>query len=171
MRIRVLTIGLLLAGVLVAGVASSGADNRGATIKHLRAQVKQLTQQRNTARAGREVALDKLADAKTAAADAKTAMLAAQTTSAAQTVELVGVKSARDVALLQVAALTPQLAAAQAALGTGAQGEAAAMNPDQLWALIGVIFAHMPDQGLCGYSPSYYNSGTYTSYSFTRFVC
>lgn len=171
MRTRLLTIGILIAAVLVAGVATSGADNSGATIKHLRAQVKLLTKQRNAARSARDVALDKLAAAKTAAADAKAAMLTAQANDAANTIELVQAKSDRDVARAAVAALTPQLAAAQAALGTGAQSEAAAMNPDQLWALIGVINAHMPDQGLCGYSPSYFNSGSYTSYSFTRYVC
>ena len=55
--------------------------------------------------------------------------------------------------------------------GQAAAGSVAGLSPDQLWALIGVIYPLIPNADVCGYSRSFYASGSYTSYTFTRYVC
>jgi hypothetical protein len=51
--------------------------------------------------------------------------------------------------------------------GRGYEG----LTPPQLWALIGVIYTYMPNQGTCGYGKSYFSSGTYRTYEFNYYGC
>jgi peptidoglycan hydrolase CwlO-like protein len=77
----------------------------------------------------------------------------------------------RDTANAALATANASLAAQTILTGQAAAGYVAGLSPDQLWALIGVIYPLLPDSSICGYSRSLYTSGNYASYSFTRYIC
>lgn len=87
-----------------------------------------------------------------------------QTDLAARTAE-------RDAANAALAATTSSLAVQTALTTSAATGALAGLSPDQLWAVLGALYPLMPNSDLCGYGRSFYASGNYTSYSFTRYVC
>lgn len=159
-RPRLLVIGLLMSGLLALNAATVGADNRGTTIKHLRAQVKQLTQQRNAARSARDALIVSLRETKADVKTSETAVAQSQTDLASRTTE-------RDAALASLTATQAQLVAAQ-------QGGLAAVltqAPDGLWESMRQIWLVIPNSSLCGYSKTVYSSGNYTSYDFVRYIC
>lgn len=77
----------------------------------------------------------------------------------------------RDAANAALTTTTASLAAQTALTTSAATGALAGLSPDQLWAVLGALYPLMPNSDLCGYGRSFYASGNYTSYSFTRYVC
>jgi peptidoglycan hydrolase CwlO-like protein len=77
----------------------------------------------------------------------------------------------RDAANASIATANTNLAYQVTLTNQAAAGFVAGMSPDQLWGLLGVIYPLLPNSDLCGYSRSFYSSGNYTSYTFTRYVC
>lgn len=182
---------ILLTSLLVGAVTASAggsATPQARTIAKLRAQVaKQKTTIRDLrdeqkrgasalAAAGRSNATltTQLAKAKSDAATLASQLttangqIATLTTQAGQVGPLQALVSSQGAS---ITALNSQLSAAQSALSGAVAQQIAAMNADGLWALMQPIFTRMPDQGICGYSPSFYQSGAYTSYTFTRYIC
>jgi hypothetical protein len=79
--------------------------------------------------------------------------------------------SERDTANASLATTTASLAAQTTLTSQAAAGAIAGFSADQLWSLLGSVYTLMPNSSLCGYGRSFYSSGNYTSYDFTRFLC
>jgi septal ring factor EnvC (AmiA/AmiB activator) len=68
-------------------------------------------------------------------------------------------------------AANTSLAAQTALTGQAAAGAITGLSPDQLWGVIGAIYAAFPNASGCGFSKSYYASAPYFNYSFTSYGC
>jgi hypothetical protein len=77
----------------------------------------------------------------------------------------------RYTATAALSSANANLAAQTTFTGQAAAGAIAGLSVDQLRRLLGVIYPLVPNSSLCGYGRSFFTSGNYTSYEFTRYIC